>query len=185
MLCPFFRRHFVPGHGRSRRNHQDLLLLLPLMTIGHEAGHYCHFKRLRSFNTDTGRKKKKERKKERRRRKKKKKKKRKKKKKKRRKKEERVLEFTVRNFGPSSRPNSNRSPRFSVDMYARTGPQVQDYAVCYENFARTPCPSCTSTKRLVFFVPEEGFPFFHCHCVIFIRHGNKTFLLSKWQQRKT
>ena len=74
MLCPFFRRHFVPGHGRSRRNHQDLLLLLPLMTIGHEAGHYCHFKRLRSFNTDTGRKKKKERKKERRRRKKKKKK---------------------------------------------------------------------------------------------------------------
>ena len=28
------------------------------MTIGHKAGHYCHFRVLRSANSDTGRKKK-------------------------------------------------------------------------------------------------------------------------------
>ena len=34
-------------------------LLHPLMTIGHKAGHYCHFRVLRSVNSYTGRKKKK------------------------------------------------------------------------------------------------------------------------------
>ena len=29
------------------------------MTIGHKAGHYCHFRVFRSVNSDTGRKKKK------------------------------------------------------------------------------------------------------------------------------
>ena len=43
-----------------------LLLLLPFMTIGHKAGHYCHFRVLRSANYDTGRlKKKRERERER------------------------------------------------------------------------------------------------------------------------
>ena len=36
-----------------------LLLLLPLLTIDHKAGHYCHFRVLHSVNSDTGRKKKK------------------------------------------------------------------------------------------------------------------------------
>ena len=36
-----------------------LLLVHPLMTIGHKAGHYCHFRVLRSVNSDTGWKKKK------------------------------------------------------------------------------------------------------------------------------
>ena len=34
-----------------------LLLLLPLMTVSHKAGHYCHRRVLRSTNSDTGRKK--------------------------------------------------------------------------------------------------------------------------------
>ena len=34
-------------------------LLLPLMTIGHKAGHYRHCRVLRSANSDTGRKNKK------------------------------------------------------------------------------------------------------------------------------
>ena len=37
-----------------------LRLLLPLMTIGHKASHYCHFRVLGSANSDTGRKKKKQ-----------------------------------------------------------------------------------------------------------------------------
>ena len=36
---------------------REVFLLLPLMTIGHKAGHYCHFRVLRSVNSDTGRKK--------------------------------------------------------------------------------------------------------------------------------
>ena len=35
------------------------ILLLLLLTIGHEAGHYCHFRVLHSVNSATGRKKKK------------------------------------------------------------------------------------------------------------------------------
>ena len=42
-------------------------LLLPLMTIGHKAGHYCHFRVLRSVNSDAGRKKKKQKKRQKRR----------------------------------------------------------------------------------------------------------------------
>ena len=34
-----------------------ILLFLPLMTIGHKAGHYCHFRVLCSANSDTGSKK--------------------------------------------------------------------------------------------------------------------------------
>ena len=33
------------------------LVPLPLMTIGHKAGYYCHFRVLRGVNSDTGRKK--------------------------------------------------------------------------------------------------------------------------------
>ena len=40
-------------------------LLLPLMTIGHKAGHYCLFRILCSINIDTGRKEKKRKEKER------------------------------------------------------------------------------------------------------------------------
>ena len=36
-----------------------LLFLLLLLTIGHETGHYCHFRVLHSVNGATGRKKKK------------------------------------------------------------------------------------------------------------------------------
>ena len=32
------------------------LLVFPLMSIGHKAGHHCHFRVLRSANSDTGRK---------------------------------------------------------------------------------------------------------------------------------
>ena len=44
-------------------NKKSFLLLLPLMTIGHKAGYYCHFRVLCSVNCDTGRKKKKQKKK--------------------------------------------------------------------------------------------------------------------------
>ena len=37
----------------------DLLLFLPLMTIGHKAGQTCHFRVLHNVSNDTGRKKKK------------------------------------------------------------------------------------------------------------------------------
>ena len=43
-----------------------ILLFLPLMTIGHKAGHYCHFRILQGVNSDTGSKKKKRKKKKRR-----------------------------------------------------------------------------------------------------------------------
>ena len=34
-----------------------ILLFFPLMTIGHKAGHYCHFRVLCSANSDIGSKK--------------------------------------------------------------------------------------------------------------------------------
>ena len=37
-----------------------LFLLLPLMTIGHKAGRYCHFRVQPNVNSDTGRKKREE-----------------------------------------------------------------------------------------------------------------------------
>ena len=56
------------------------------MTVGHKAGHYCHFRVLRSVNTDTGRKKKEKKKKER----------------KKKKKNGKVLEFIGRGMIPST-----------------------------------------------------------------------------------
>ena len=49
---------WAPWHSQwGRLFHPDLRgkVLLPLMTIGHKAGHYCHFRVLRSVNSDTGR----------------------------------------------------------------------------------------------------------------------------------
>jgi len=46
-------------HNNKTPHNKILVLLLPLMTIGHEAGHYCHFRVLHSVNGATGRKKKK------------------------------------------------------------------------------------------------------------------------------